>query len=87
MNWWGDLKPEKCHTMDSFGSFPQAQLINLNTKACKVTPIYLSNSKRAAKGFETLLFWLLALPGGKGSYSFLEGPLKSKVREAAFYCY
>ena len=57
VNWGGDLMPEKCHTMDSFGSFPSAQLINLNTKACKVMQIYFSNSKRAAKGFETLLFF------------------------------
>ena len=85
VNWWGDLMPEKCHTMDSFGSFPSAQLINLNTKACKVMQIYFSNSKRAAKGFETLLFWLLSLPGGKCSYSFLEGPLKRLLRRKQLF--
>lgn len=85
VNQWGDLMPEKCHTMDSFGSFPEAQLINQNTKACKVMQMYFSNSKQAAKGFKTLLFWLLTLPGGKCSYSFLEGPLKRLLSEASSF--
>lgn len=83
VNQWGDLMPEKCHTMDSFGSFPKAQLINQNTKACKVMQMYFS--KRAAKGFKTLLFWLLTLPGGKCSYSSLEGPLKRLLNEASSF--
>jgi len=60
-------------------------LIYLNTKACKVMQIYFSNSKWAAKGSETLLFWLLSLPGGKSSYSFLEGPLKWLLSEASSF--
>lgn len=78
VSWWGDLIPEKCRVL------PLGP-VNLNTKACKERQIYLSNSNGLQKGFKTLLRRLLSLPGGKCSYSFHEGPLKTFSSEASSF--